>query len=123
MAGLLLSGNAVFSSMAIGTMLVVAVAVLGSLDRAARACSPCWVTRSTGRGCRCVHRLRRSTARAAVLAGRDARSCWPSRWCRSWSPALRCWRSPLPALGMTLGERGAELAAALDPDHAARTTR
>ena len=31
MAGLLLSGNAVFSSMAIGTMLVVAVAVLGSL--------------------------------------------------------------------------------------------
>ena len=31
MAGLLLSGNAVFSSMAVGTMLVVAVAVLGSL--------------------------------------------------------------------------------------------
>ena len=29
--GLLLSGNAVFSSMAVGTMLVVAVAVLGSL--------------------------------------------------------------------------------------------
>jgi RND superfamily putative drug exporter len=31
MAGLLLSGNVVFSSMAVGTMLVVAVAVLGSL--------------------------------------------------------------------------------------------
>jgi RND superfamily putative drug exporter len=31
MAGLLLAGNAVFSSMAVGTMLVVAVAVLGSL--------------------------------------------------------------------------------------------
>ena len=31
MAGLLLSGSSVFSSMAIGTMLVVAVAVLGSL--------------------------------------------------------------------------------------------
>jgi RND superfamily putative drug exporter len=31
MAGLLLSGNAVFSSMAVGTMLVVAVAMLGSL--------------------------------------------------------------------------------------------
>ena len=31
MAGLMLSGNVVFSSMAVGTMLVVAVAVLGSL--------------------------------------------------------------------------------------------
>ena len=31
MAGLLLSGNVVFSSMAVGTMLVVAVAMLGSL--------------------------------------------------------------------------------------------
>jgi putative drug exporter of the RND superfamily len=106
MSGLLLSGNATFSSMAVGTMLVVAVAVLGSLtalpallsllgDRIERPRVPF------------VHRLRRDGA-----AG------------RLWPPLMRVvLRRPLvsmllaagallglavPALDMRTGEAGAD---------------
>ena len=114
MAGLLLSGNAVFSSMAVGTMLVVAVAVLGSLtvlpavlsllgDRVDRPRVPL------------VHRLRRGdgagrfwparhagrAGQAAGVARRRRRRAW-SRWPRRRS-------------GMRAGRGGRRLAAAVDP--------
>ena len=107
MSGLLLSGDATFASMAIGTMLVVAVAVLGSLtvlpamlsllgDRIDRPRIPL------------VHRLRRSDGagrfwpavmrvvlhRAAGLAAR--------RRARAW------WRWPCRPSGMRTGEAGAD---------------
>ncbi len=108
MAGLLLSGNVVFSSMAVGTMLVVAVAVLGSLtvlpavlsllgDRVERPRIPL------------VHRLQRRHGHG------------PSRF---WSRVMRVvLAKPMvslvvasaalvalaaPALGMRLGESGAD---------------
>jgi RND superfamily putative drug exporter len=107
MAGLLLSGNAVFSSMAIGTMLVVAVAVLGSLtvlpavlsllgDKVDRPRIPL------------LHRLRRSN-------GRGPGRFWPAVMRVVLAKPLvslviagaALTALAVPALGMTLGESGA----------------
>jgi putative drug exporter of the RND superfamily len=107
MAGLLLSGNAVFSSMAIGTMLVVAVAVLGSLtvlpavlsllgDKVDRPRIPL------------LHRLRRGD-------GHGAGRFWPAVMRVVLAKPLvslviagaALMALAVPALGMTLGESGA----------------
>ena len=106
MSGLLLSGDAIFASMAIGTMLVVAVAVLGSLtvlpamlsllgDRIDRPRIPL------------VHRLRRSDG-----AGRF----WPAVMrvvlhkplVSLLVAGLAMVALALPALGMRTGEAGAD---------------
>ena len=60
MSGLLLSGDATFGSMAIGTMLVVAVAVLGSLTVLPARARRCSATRIDRPRMPLVHRLRRS---------------------------------------------------------------
>ena len=120
MSGLLLSGNVVFSSMAVGTMLVVAVAVLGSLtvlpamlsllgDKVDRPRIPF------------VHRLQ-PARRRPVLAGRHAGRAAPSRWCRWSSPAPRCSRWPRPRSGMRLGESGADSLPRSIPQSCAPTT-
>ncbi|MFN8121350.1 MAG: MMPL family transporter [Thermoleophilia bacterium] len=106
MAGLLLSGNAVFSSMAVGTILVVAVAVTGSLtvlpavlsligDRIDRPRIPL------------LHRLSRPGRRQrfwpAVMRVVLAR---PRASLAVAAGALALLAAP--ALGMTLGETGAD---------------
>ncbi len=108
MAGLLLSGSSVFSSMAIGTMLVVAVAVLGSLtvlpavlsllgDKVDRPRIPL------------VHRLRReghaSNTRfwPLVMRGVLAKPVLSLVVAGTALTALA-----VPALGMRLGESGAD---------------
>jgi putative drug exporter of the RND superfamily len=105
MAGLLLSGNVVFSSMAVGTMLVVAVAMLGSLtvlpavlsllgDKVDRPRLPL------------VHRLRRPGAGRfwpAVMRVVLAKPLVSLLIAGTAMLALA-----LPALGMRLGEAGAD---------------
>lgn len=106
MAGLLLSGNAVFTSMAVGTILVVAVAVTGSLtvlpavlsligDRIDRPRIPV------------LHRLSRPGRRPrmwpAVMRAVLAR---PRASLAAAAGALAL--LAVPALGMTLGESGAD---------------
>jgi RND superfamily putative drug exporter len=105
MSGLLFSGNVIFSSMAIGTMLVVAVAVLGSLtvlpavlsllgDKVDRPRIPL------------VHRLRRHGAGRfwpAVMRVVLAKPVVSLVLAGTAMVALA-----LPALGMKLGESGAD---------------
>jgi putative drug exporter of the RND superfamily len=105
MAGLLLSGNAVFSSMAVGTMVVVAVAVLGSLtvlpavlsllgDKVDRPRIPL------------VHRLRRQGPGRfwpLVMRGVLAKPVLSLVVAGTALAALA-----VPALGMRLGESGAD---------------
>jgi putative drug exporter of the RND superfamily len=105
MAGLLLSGNVVFSSMAVGTMLVVAVAVLGSLtvlpavlsllgDKVDRPRIPL------------VHRLRRHGAGRfwpAVMRVVLAKPIVSLLLAGTAMLALA-----MPAMGMRLGEAGAD---------------
>ena len=108
MAGLLLSGNSVFSSMAIGTMLVVAVAVLGSLtvlpavlsllgDKVDRPRIPL------------LHRLRREGRASSprfwplVMRGVLAKPVLSLVVAGTALAALA-----VPALGMRLGESGAD---------------
>jgi RND superfamily putative drug exporter len=105
MAGLLLSGNVVFSSMAVGTMLVVAVAVLGSLtvlpavlsllgDKVDRPRIPL------------VHRLRRHGAGRFWPAAMRVVLAKPMASLVLAGTALAA--LALPALGMRLGEAGAD---------------
>ena len=117
MAGLLLSGNVVFSSMAVGTMLVVAVAVLGLAHRAARPCCRCSATRSTGPRIPFLHRLQ-PARRRPVLAGRHAGRAGQAARVAAASPAPRCSRWPHPLSGMRLGESGADSLPRSIPEHA-----
>jgi putative drug exporter of the RND superfamily len=105
MAGLLLSGNVVFSSMAVGTMLVVAVAMLGSLtvlpavlsllgDKVDRPRIPL------------VHRLRRHGAGRFWPAVMRVVLAKPLVSLLLAGTALAT--LALPALGMRLGEPGAD---------------
>ena len=112
MAGLFLARDAVFSSFAVGSILVVAVAVVGSLTvlPALLAKLGRWVDRPR---IPLVWRLTaHSTAdgqpAAAVLAGRAAAGARAPdrRRCSSLSP--RCLRVASPALGMQLKFPGTE---------------
>jgi putative drug exporter of the RND superfamily len=105
MAGLLLAGNVVFSSMAVGTMLVVAVAVLGSLtvlpavlsllgDKVDRPRIPL------------VHRLRRHGAGRFWPAVMRVVLAKPLVSLLLAGTAMLATASP--ALGMRLGESGAD---------------
>jgi putative drug exporter of the RND superfamily len=105
MAGLLLSGNVVFSSMAVGTMLVVAVAMLGSLtvlpavlsllgDKVDRPRIPL------------VHRLRRHGSARFWPAVMRVVLAKPLVSLLLAGTALAT--LALPALGMQLGEAGAD---------------
>ena len=105
MAGLMLSGNVVFSSMAVGTMLVVAVAVLGSLtvlpavlsllgDRVERPRIPL------------VHRLRRH--RPARFWPRVMRVVLARPMVSLAVATAALLALAAPALGMRLGESGAD---------------
>lgn len=105
MAGLLLSGNVVFSSMAVGTMLVVTVAVLGSLtvlpavlsllgDKVDRPRIPL------------VHRLRRHGAGRFWLAVMRIVLAKPIVSLVLAGTAMLA--LAMPAMGMRLGEAGAD---------------
>jgi putative drug exporter of the RND superfamily len=105
MAGLMLSGNVVFSSMAVGTMLVVAVAVVGSLtvlpavlsllgDKVDRPRIPL------------VHRLRRHGAGRFWPAVMRIVLAKPAVSLLVAGAAMLA--LALPALGMRLGESGAD---------------
>ena len=84
MAGLFLAGDAVFSSLAVGSILVVAVAVLGSLTvlPALLAKLGRWVDRPR------VPLLWRLTARAAAAPPRSGRSCCARRCAARWSTLI-----------------------------------
>jgi len=92
MAGMFLTGDQTFASLAVATILVVAVAVLGSLtvlpallsqlgDKVDRLHVPLF------------GRLRRNTEEGEIWAGSSTASC-AGRHCRRRSPRDCCWRSP-----------------------------
>ena len=107
LAGLLLTGIDFFTGIAVGTILVVGVAVVGSLTflPALLACSARGRTAAGSR----------SWAGTGPRPGRPG--CgppWSAGWCAArWSgaarPRWRCWRSPLPALGMRIGSPAIDL--------------
>ena len=90
LAGLFLTGIDVFAGVAIGTIMVVGVAVLGSLTFLPGILS--MLGTWTDRG-RIPFLGKRRTARRFQILGR----CWPARWCGArWpgaaSPQSCCWR-------------------------------
>ena len=121
MSGLLFSGNVVFSSMAVGTMLVVAVAVLGSLtvlpavlsllgDKVDRPRIPL------------VHRLRDATAPGRFWPARHAGRARQAAGLAG-ARRRRAGRARAAGAGHEARRVGRRLAAAVDPGDEARTTR
>ena len=113
MLGLFLAGDAVFGSLAIGSIIVVAVAVLGSLT-VLPALLMLLGGASTGPACRCcgAGRCRIANPRLwpALLRPSLTR---PGRTLVDLGARARCC-SPLPALGLKLASDSAEVAADLD---------
>ena len=100
MAGMFLTGSAIFSSLAVGAILVVAVAVLGSITvlPAVLAALGRWVDRPR---VPFLHRLTlRPGRRVAAVVGAAAAGPAPARRSR-WRSASACWSLlALPAVGM-----------------------
>ena len=113
MAGMFLAGNAVFVSFGIGTIIVVAVAMLGSLTRAARRCSrsssrkgwtekgrvPCVAKRrhKTGGESRVWGAILDRVLKRPLRLGRARRRRCSSRWR---SRRSRCTRSTRASTGL-----------------------
>ena len=91
MAGMFLTGNTIFMSMGLATIIVVAVAVIGSLTVLPAVLAGS-VTRSRRAACRSPAAARRRPASPACGAGSTDRSC-ATRWSPSSSPAARSSRS------------------------------
>jgi hypothetical protein len=93
MAGLFVIGDSTFNSLAVGAILVVAVAVLGSIP-CCRRCWPSWAVGWTARASRCCTARCAGYVVARSAAGSSAR--WSAtRWWR-WSWPLWsscCWPS------------------------------
>ena len=105
LAGLFLTGIDVFSGVAIGTILVVGVAVLGSLTFLPAILSMLgpW----TDRGRIPFLGRRRTAARESKFFG----ACWPApwsgaRWPGAASPPSCCWRWPRPRFRLNLEDPG-----------------
>ena len=107
MAGMFLTGDATFASFGYATMIVVAVAMLGSLT-----VLPALLSKLGDRVDRLQRPARRpAAAAAAARAGSGARSSTAScagRCCPRCSPAACCWRWRAPALQLRMATPGAD---------------
>ena len=74
LAGLFLTGIDVFAGVAVGTILVVGVAVLGSLTFLPGILSLLGTWSDRGR-------IRGSAGAGPPPANRSSGACWPARWC------------------------------------------
>ena len=104
MAGMFLTGDATFASLGVATILVVAVAVLGSLTVLPALLSRLGDKVDRGR-VPLLGRLAATTARAGSGARSSTASCVGPRSLRR-SPPGCCWRSRAPALQLRIAQPG-----------------